>query len=67
MKVIKLMADYHGHPLWRTIPSDFGDISPEELYLKKKINTQQKIICGCYVFVFIVPLEQIRPNLSILV
>ncbi|MGQ8707722.1 hypothetical protein ACUTSW_17295 [Serratia sp. TSA_198.1] len=38
MKTIKLMADYHCHPLWGTTPEDLGDISPEELPISSELK-----------------------------
>jgi hypothetical protein len=38
MKKIKLMADYHCHPLWGTNLEDFGDISPEELPISLELK-----------------------------
>lgn len=46
MKEIKLMADYHCHPLWGGDSGDFSDISPEELpislELKNSLNEWAK-------------------------
>jgi len=38
VKTIKLMADYHCHPLWGTTPEDMGDISPEELPISSELK-----------------------------
>lgn len=38
MKKIKLMADYHCHPLWGATLEDFGDISPEELPISLELK-----------------------------
>lgn len=38
MKEIKLMADYHCHPLWGGEPDHFGDISPEGLPISSDLQ-----------------------------
>lgn len=38
MKEIKLMADYHCHPLWGTTSEDIGDISPEDLPISLELK-----------------------------
>ena len=38
MKKIKLMADYHCHPLWGMTTEDFGDLSPEELPISSELK-----------------------------
>ncbi|WP_281549041.1 hypothetical protein [Kluyvera cryocrescens] len=42
MKKIKLMADYHCHPLWGSTPEDFGDISPEALPISPELKYSLK-------------------------
>lgn len=42
MKKIKLMADYHCHPLWGTTPEEFGDISPDEIPISSELKYSLK-------------------------
>lgn len=38
MKSLKLMADYHCHPLWDMSFGGYGDIDPCELPISKKLQ-----------------------------
>lgn len=40
MKHIKLMADYDCHPLWDMTCGEYGDISPCELPISKKLQSR---------------------------
>ncbi|WP_324832818.1 hypothetical protein [Pseudomonas saxonica] len=40
MKHIKLMADYDCHPLWNMTSEKYGDISPDELPISKKLQSR---------------------------
>jgi hypothetical protein len=38
MKEIKVMADYHCHPLWDDSPHTYGDIDPNALPISLKLK-----------------------------
>jgi hypothetical protein len=38
MKEIKVMADYHCHPLWDDSPHTYGDIDPNALPISSKLK-----------------------------
>lgn len=40
MKELKLMADYHCHPIWETSSESFGDISPEDLPISVELKNR---------------------------
>lgn len=40
MKHIKLMADYDCHPLWDMTSGKYGDVSPDELPISKKLQSR---------------------------
>ena len=40
MKMLKLMADYHCHPLWEASPGRVGDVDPNKLPISKYLCDQ---------------------------
>ena len=38
MRTIKLMADYHSHPLWEASPGVVGNVDPGELPLSDELR-----------------------------
>ena len=38
MKIIKVMADYQCYPIWNMSPSEYSDMSPDELPISQGLK-----------------------------